>query len=139
MKKNNYNTKQRQIILNFIKNNNNEHLNIDDINTYLKKSGYNIGKTTIYRFLELLVEKGEVRKFFIKNGQPACYQYINNFKKCDTHYHLKCTECNNLLHMDCDYFNDVDTHIMEEHGFVIDKSKVVLYGKCERCVMEDER
>lgn len=139
MKKNNYNTKQRNIILNFLKNNTDKHLNIDDIDNYLKNCGYRIGKTTIYRYLELLVQKERVRKFFIENGKPACYQYIDNSNDCIKHYHLKCLNCSKLIHLDCDYFKDIDKHIFKEHGFVIDSSKIVLYGKCNECVLEDRQ
>lgn len=138
MKKESYNTRQREIVLDYVKSSGGSHLNIEDINEHLKKEGYLVGKTTVYRYLELLAEKGIVKKFFIENGLPACYQYVDNSQFCNSHYHLKCTICGRLIHMECNHFEEMASHVFEDHKFTLDKTKIVLYGMCENCMRKED-
>ena len=48
-----YNTRQRELILDYIKKNAKKHLTADDIADALKSE--NVGKTTVYRYLEKLL------------------------------------------------------------------------------------
>lgn len=40
---------------------------------YLKSQGNGVGKSTVYRYLEKLVEEGKVRKYFLEEGAGACF------------------------------------------------------------------
>lgn len=127
-----YNTRQRELILGVLKSSN-SHLTAQDIIVKLNSSGLSVGSATVYRYLDKLVESGEVRKYIIEEGKSSCYQYIGNEKDCTEHYHLKCSECGKLLHVECDYLDKVESHIFEHHGFSLNSSKTVLYGVCAEC------
>ena len=127
-----YNTKQRELILNVMKNATG-HLTAQDITKAISEEGYNVGSATIYRYLDKLVESGEVRKYIVEEGKSACYQYVGHNHDCRQHYHLKCSRCGKLLHVECEYLDNVEAHILKHHGFVLNNEKTVLYGICSEC------
>ena len=130
--KNNYNTKQREIILNYLIDNKNQTITAEDIINYSTKIGEKIGKATVYRYLNNLVENNIIKKFILEDNKGSCYQYIDG-KKCEDHYHLKCKNCNKIIHLDCDEFKNIQNHISKEHDFEIDSIKTVFYGLCKNC------
>ena len=132
-----YKTKQRDIILDYLKSHQDKHLTIEDINNHLKEQNEKVGQTTIYRYINMLVNDGLVRKYIVDIGQPACFQYIKNVQGCEIHYHLKCNKCGNVLHMDCGIFKEVENHLKEKHKFKMDSSKLMLYGICDNCNKND--
>jgi len=52
------NTRQKEVIINFLKENENKHLSISDIKAVL---GDEIGLTTIYRIINSLINQGFIR------------------------------------------------------------------------------
>lgn len=130
-----YNTRQRELILECLANSAGQHITAEDILSYLKEKDTPVGKSTIYRYLEALVEDCVVRKYTVEEGKCACYQYIgnNDNNHCHEHYHLKCSECGKLFHVSCDFMDKINEHIKNEHKFIIDNSKTVFYGVCEEC------
>ena len=132
VKKLSYTTKQRKLILNLLKEQKDSHLTAEEIVLALKNSGESVGKATIYRYLDVLLEAGQVRKYAAEEGEGACYQYVGD-DNCREHFHLKCGSCGRLFHVECDYLSDVGSHIRKDHGFNIDSSKTVFYGKCGHC------
>lgn len=135
-----YNTKQRELILKYLCEKEGEHVKAEDILEYLKNNDTPVGKSTVYRYLEALVEQNLVRKYTIEEGKGACYQFIGNddTHHCKEHYHLKCSDCGELFHVSCEFMDEINEHILNEHNFVIDKSKTVFYGTCEKCRKKKE-
>lgn len=127
-----YNTKQKNIIIDMLKNNKDRHLTADEMLKILDDLHSPVGKATLYRFLDVLVSTGDLRKYITVDGEKACYQYIDE-EKCHSHYHLKCIECGSLIHIDCNHLDEIQTHVLEEHGFSVDPARIVLYGTCEKC------
>lgn len=128
-----YRTRQRELILEYLIQNSNRHICADDIVAHLKQRGTAVGKSTVYRYLDKLVEQNAVRKYVWEEGKSACYQYAPPNNACTHHFHLKCTACGQLLHMECSWLNEVAEHVSQEHQFKIDQSKTVLYGLCSQC------
>ena len=127
-----YKTKQRQLILDYLIKNRDIHVTADMLIKYFEFHGTPIGKTTVYRNLDRLVEENVVRKFLV-DGASACYQYIPDNGRCKEHFHFRCSECEELFHIECELMNEIQEHIYTEHGFVIDSSKTVFYGICKKC------
>ena len=132
-----YKTKQREAILQYLIQNKNKHISVDCIVEHLKQQGESVGKTTVYRYLDVLINKNQVRKYFIEEGASACYQYISEDET--EYYHLKCNKCGALLHMDCEGFKNIQKHLLHEHNFELDTSKTVLYGVCKECLGRKEK
>ena len=131
---NEYKTKQKEVIQNYLENHGENHVTIDEV----RDNQISVGRTTIYRYMEKLTEAGTLRKYFLEEGMGACYQYIGENKECNSHFHLKCIKCGVLLHVKCDYLSGADKHILSEHGFEIDNTKTVLYGWCKACKTNKE-
>ncbi len=126
-----YKTKQRALIISYIKNCPLPHITAADIEAHLRAAGEKVGMATVYRQLEKMVETGEVRKYILENG--ACYQYVGSNEHCREHFHLKCLSCGKLLHISCSLLNSLAPHILEHHGFEVDNSRTVMYGLCREC------
>ena len=128
-----YVTKQRLQLQEYMALNREKHMTADEIREELKKGGIEISSATVYRTLERLIEEGKVRKYIADEGKSACYQYVDENGNCARHFHLKCTRCGRLIHLECDYMKDIERHVFEHHKFTVDNTKTVLYGICGDC------
>ena len=126
-----YKTKQRAMIEKLLKENSGEHITAERIVVLLNEKGYTIGKATVYRCLERMIEQGTVKKYAFGEGKSACYEYQGDNSKI--HYHLKCSICGELKHLECDLLNSLPEHVLEHHGFKLDAVQTVLMGICEKC------
>jgi len=133
-----YKTKQQDLILNCLINNKEVHITVESVLEYLKLEGSSVGQTTVYRYLDKLVNNGIVRKYNFENGERACFQYIDQGSECNQHFHLKCVTCCRLIHLKCEQMSQLQIHIFNEHGFNIDNCKTTLYGQCEDCVSKQK-
>ena len=126
-----YSTKQREAILDFLKNAS-QHITPSEILTHLKETGVGISLATVYRTLDKLCAEGVVRKMSMGDSCGSCYQYVAQ-SDCHSHFHLKCLECGRLIHLSCDFLANMEKHILAEHGFTISTGRTVIYGKCSAC------
>lgn len=131
-----YNTRQRDRINAYLQENSNRHITVDEIYDFFKENQHPIGVSTIYRYLDLLVDEGVVRKFMVEKGSPACYQYFGAVPHCHEHFHLKCDNCGKLFHVECSSLTQAAGEIEKSYGFKIDHAKTVLYGQCSHCNKE---
>ena len=129
-----YKTKQRQNILNYLKENVQEHITAEEIIDHFKKQEKPISKSTVYRYLDNLVAENIIRKYISQERSCACFQYIENQESCNKHYHMKCIKCGDLFHLDCEEISKLEEHIFKNHNFKLDICKTVLYGTCKKCL-----
>ena len=134
MANNGYNTAARSRILGFLKENKDRTVNANDILNWLNDQGNDVNITTIYRYLEKLTESGEVMKYIAENGTRAVFQYVGEKQHCEEHLHLQCVRCGAILHLDCDFMDEISEHVMKEHGFRIQCRNSIIYGECSRCL-----
>lgn len=126
IKKENYHTKQKEIILDIIKKENGR-FSINDI--YKKTRG--VGLTTVYRFINKLVEEDKVSRE-VDNNNQVYYYYLSDCK-CRYHMYLKCSKCGKMIHINCDFTEELYNHILKEHGFVTNKEHLIINGMCQEC------
>lgn len=131
-----YKTRQKEKLLDYLVRNKEKHTNVQEISAFLTAEGTPVGTATIYRQLDKLVECGVVRRYNFDGKTGACYQYIEDNSDCHEHFHLKCTICGKLIHLSCDRLSCINRHIFEKHGFQVDPSQTVFYGKCSECSSE---
>ncbi|MBR5377407.1 MAG: transcriptional repressor [Lachnospiraceae bacterium] len=131
-----YNTKQREVLLEYLKSVSGRHVTAADVCAYLKEHGTAIGQATVYRRLESLVDEGIVNKYIIDANSPACFEYVDSdsHAKGEICFHCKCVECGRLLHLHCDELAAITGHLYEEHSFRLDPKRTVFYGSCEKCM-----
>ena len=126
-KRESYHTKQKDVLLRYIKDKKNE-FTIKDLYEGLNKK---IGLTTIYRYIDELAECGRVSKY-IGQDNITYYQYLEECHE-ENHFYLKCDVCGNLIHVDCDCINELSNHIVSIHHFKIVKEPIIIHGVCCNC------
>ena len=131
-----YATKPRALILEILSKAHG-HISAKEIVEQLKNRTGSASSATVYRTLSLLEAQGLVKKMTVGTG-PACYQYMSE-RACLEHFHLKCTECGELIHLSCEFLRLLENHILEKHAFTISSGKTVIYGKCAKCAGNDEK
>ena len=124
-----YNTKQREILLDFFNNNRDTVLSADEIVEKLKNN--NISTSAVYRNLSDLEKNGKLRKTSKSGSRKAYYQFVD-CDDCNGHLHLSCTKCGKTTHLDDDKAKLI-SKMLENSNFNIDKNSTVLYGTCENC------
>jgi Fur family ferric uptake transcriptional regulator len=132
-----YNTQQRKLILDYMAGLGDTHVTVGQIARHFEHEDAAIGQTTIYRYLEKLVNEGKIRRYVFSEGDSACYQYVNNDGECQEHFHLKCEKCGKLIHLECDLLDEIQRHVLNKHDFQINMLKTVFYGKCKECLSAD--
>lgn len=136
--KNKYNTKQREKILTYLKDNKDSNITAEEILKYFESINENIGKATVYRYLTDLANQNIIKKYMVEGRNCSCYQYIEE-QNCKEHFHLKCEKCNKIIHLECEEFKEVQHHILKDHDFELDNVKTVFYGICKKCKKEERK
>jgi Fur family transcriptional regulator, ferric uptake regulator len=131
-----YNTKQQQAILDCMKENKEEYVQISEILEKLELEGIHVGIATAYRKLDKLVQERKVRKIKVDGIAGACYQLVP--EKRVEGFSLICEKCNRIMDAECDHVYRFYKHIMEDHDFVINPDKTVFYGICEKCKLQNK-
>jgi Fur family ferric uptake transcriptional regulator len=130
MSRSNYQTTNKKKILDYIKK---QDSSFTTKNLYqeMKKEKEDVGLTTIYRFLEELEKQEQIKKYY-NSKNIAYYQYLDPCSH-ENHFYLKCSECGNLIHIDCDCIIDLEKHIQKKHHFKMDNKNIVITGYCSNC------
>lgn len=136
MKKREYRTKNRTLILEYLKAEKEHTISIADIDAYLKQKGETINISTIYRFLDKLVAEGKVMKYQQEDGKKAVFQYVEEHQ-CQNHLHMQCVKCGRMIHLNCGFMEEISDHMLEHHHFRLQCQNSILYGMCETCEKED--
>ena len=115
-----------------------EHLSAEDIYHQLHKIYPNIGLTTIYRTLELLVDTGLVYKFDFGDGR-ARYEISEGPDSHDHHHHLVCTCCGRIINYtdfidkEIELLKETEKGLSKKFNFKITNHLIQFYGLCEKC------
>ncbi|MDY4610436.1 MAG: transcriptional repressor [Sphaerochaetaceae bacterium] len=130
-----YRTKQRDKLLSYLRSMHGSHVTVNDISDHFQGQGVAIGVTTIYRQLERMVEEGLVNRYFLDKTSGACFEYIDKQENCQKPicFHCKCEACGKLIHLKCGELEQIQAHLLMQHGFELDPAKTVFYGVCEQC------
>ncbi len=130
-----YQTKHKALVLSYFEEHASQHVTAAELLLALNTNGSTIGSATIYRQLEKLEAEGLVRRYALDDRGSACWQYAKaaDAGDCHSHFHLKCTVCGTLFHLDCHHLHEIAHHVESDHGFAIDPARTVFYGVCEKC------
>ena len=143
-----YNTNQKKLIVDFLKNNAEKQYTIEELAENItssptevfegdeaeqsSQSAPKIGKSTIYRLINKMVEEGSVRRTVKGNSRQFLYQYAD-IEECKFHLHMKCRECGKLFHMDDEKSKKLMDMLHDGNGFDLDMRETLLMGTCEKC------
>ncbi|MCR5080435.1 MAG: transcriptional repressor [Treponema sp.] len=132
-----YHTKTTELISQFIKSKVEKGFTAGELSEFLKENGMDVNKTTVYRNLDKLTEKGEL----IKHKSMICdgfiYQNADEEKHCDEHIHFQCSKCGTVVHLTDEKTKEYLSSISKELGLQIDLNHSSLNGICPKCKTKD--
>ena len=73
-----YKTKNKQLLLEYLRDTAGRHVTVQDICDHFKAQGQSIGTTTVYRQLERMVEEGSVHKYNVEGSSAAYFEYVDH-------------------------------------------------------------
>ncbi len=141
MTRGHYTTKQQLLILDCLKQLDG-FVTVDSIYEQLIASGMKVGRATVYRFLERLESEGLAVKCKAADSMHTEYRYVaaqdgdahdHDHAKDETTGKLCCVVCGKVFPLHCMQLEGFSRHIFNEHGFILQAEKTVLYGKCSAC------
>ena len=133
MRSNTYKTKNKEYIVDVLKEHEDIILSVEDIHSYLLKKNKNMNITTIYRNLEKLASNNTILKFPSENGLKSQYQLKNHDCAMHDHIHLQCSQCGKIIHLDCNFMTEINEHLNKYHNFDLSTQSSILFGLCEDC------
>jgi Fur family ferric uptake transcriptional regulator len=107
------------------------HLSVDDIERELSSNGKRIGKATIYRTLDLLVQSKLVASHDFGEGFK---RYEHRLSREPIHQHLICLNCGKVIEFQSPDLGRIEDLITSQHGFKPVHHRLELYGLCKECL-----
>ena len=129
-------TKPRRAILDIL-NSKGKHLSAEEICEEALKISSNVGLSTIYRNLELLVRIGLVWKFDAWD-KKARYEIAKRPDESH-HHHLICKKCNSIIDYSASVDNEKDfimereKNLSSKYNFKIENHCIDFFGLCYKC------
>lgn len=105
------------------------HLSADDISERLRQRGERIGKATVYRTLNLLVQVGLASE----------HDFDEGFKRYEAHAgparhdHLICTSCGKVIEFQREELEALQEAVARSHDFHVLTRQLKVYGLCAQC------
>ena len=130
-------TVPRQAILDVLSSTS-KHLSAEDVYLAVHKRYANVGLTTVYRTLELLVDMGLVFEFDFGDGRKR-YELSEGPKGARHHHHLVCTACGRVIDYtdfiddEVELLNRTEKGLSKKYNFQIKNHLIQFYGLCDRC------
>lgn len=131
------NTVQQDIICNTVKGMD-THPSPDEVYEKVRKDFPTIGRATVYRVLNKLAQKGEIKKVVLPNTADR-FDF-----RTDEHIHIRCKYCNKVF--DVDFHDDAelkrcidimsDYHKAELNGFEVTGVNISFEGICRDCLAD---
>jgi len=123
-------TPQRLLLLDAICEGNG-HTTFDEIYKRVKSKAPGINQATVYRSLDFLCELRLVVSADIEGR--TVYEIAGE----TPHHHLVCRKCGAVQDLADFHFEELRSHLLEEHGFKTDLDHMVLNGLCAGCMKNE--
>ena len=113
-----------------------EHFDVDTLIEQLPGSGESghIGRATVYRTLNELVEAGLLRKLDL--GGRTVFEHDYGYPQ---HDHLHCTNCNRLIEFQSEQLHTIRDAVAREHRFRVAGHRLIISGVCQDCLQSSRR
>lgn len=103
------------------------HVTANEVYEFIKEAYPTIGKGTVYRNLDILIEEGALRKIEVPDGPNRFDFALNN------HYHVRCIKCDNVSDVDMDEIPNLLEKINNTHGIEFLDYDILFKGICLKC------
>jgi Fur family ferric uptake transcriptional regulator len=105
------------------------HQSVDELADLLRGRGEHVGKATIYRTLNLLVEAGLARELDFGEGFKRYEHQAGETQ----HDYLICTSCGKVARFQREAMDRLQADIAAELGFTVQSRRLKIYGLCDSC------
>lgn len=119
-------TPARVEVMKFLENTN-EPVDVNSIIQYLIRENVNADPATIFRIVNLFVEKGIVQRIELGEGK---YRYE---KSKIHHHHLICINCKKVEDVEGEYISNLEKEIKSKKGFIVKSHSLEFFGICSKC------
>ncbi|HEV8488746.1 MAG TPA: Fur family transcriptional regulator [Candidatus Limnocylindrales bacterium] len=104
------------------------HFTAADLVAEARARRLGIGRATIFRALDLLLELGILERLDLPSGEHA-------YVRCEPihHHHVVCSSCGRATEIDDAGLRAVVDTIAERTGYEIDRHRLELFGRCPDC------
>jgi Fur family ferric uptake transcriptional regulator len=94
----------------------------------LRHAGEDIGLTTVYRTLQLMVEAQQLDAIRTDDGETA-------YRRCSTghHHHLVCRTCGRTVEVEGPAIERWTDQVAADHGFTDVQHQLEIFGVCDTC------
>lgn len=101
---------------------------IDDLWQELRQEEPRLGRATVYRAVEMLVEMGLLNRIEFADG-------THHYCVCgdDHHHHLTCIQCHRVVEINVCLSTDQLAAISNQTDFIIEGHALTLFGHCATC------
>ena len=103
------------------------HVTANEVYEFVKEFCPTIGKGTVYRNLDILVEEGALRKVEVPDGPNRFDLTLKN------HYHVRCVNCGEISDVDMDEILGLLEKIHDTHGTDFSGYDILFKGICPKC------
>jgi Fur family transcriptional regulator, ferric uptake regulator len=124
-------TRQRLLVANALAADGRQ-LTAEQLYERLRRQEPGIGRATVFRTLETLVEAGVARRLELDGH---VYAYVACLP--EHHHHLACTRCGRVEEIDEAYIKPIAERLAADLGFEIDDARLDFYGRCATCRAEE--
>jgi Fur family ferric uptake transcriptional regulator len=111
------------------------HFTVEQLYNELKNLSPQIGYTTVYRTLKLLVECGLASEHHF-GEEDTRYEPIHRTKD---HDHLVCQHCGKIIEFTHEGIEQCLHDIARKHNFTIHRRELQIFGICEQCQKSRKR
>ena len=102
---------------------------VDDLWQELRHKEPHLGRATVYRSIEVLVQRGLLDRIEFADGS-------HHYRVCgggNHHHHLTCTQCHCVVDVDVCLPVEQLTAISNQTNFTIEGHSLSLFGRCADC------
>jgi len=108
-----------------------KHLSAEELYQRVRREDPEIGFSTVYRTLHLIVSSGIAREREFQRGRKLYDRVIGEYGH---HHHLICTRCGKIVEFQCpEMIEKWQEEIARHHGFILESHTHELYGVCATC------
>jgi Fe2+ or Zn2+ uptake regulation protein len=105
----------------------------DDLWRALQHDDPTLGRATVYRAVDVLVERGLLDRVAFADGS-------HRYRMCGErhHHHLTCTRCHRIIEVDACLSHAVLSAIAARADFAVEGHSIEIFGRCAACRVEND-
>ena len=104
-----------------------EHFDVERILVELGQAGHRVGRATVYRTMDILVELKLVRPLYLNGPTQRFVSALGG------HHHLVCTHCGQTIEFTECVTGALARRLADQYNFQIHSHLLEFHGLCDTC------